>query len=176
MKPFQSGDPNQQWERAGNVIKNRQHTNKALDISGSFSCCSCLATGYMPIFLSPLEIFLSQCNERLLLAVCDYQEENVNREPSSAPGITTADRTNSSISSLLTVCHHRLVSTRRLLGAPTHLPAVHTHPRVAPTHPQAAPTHQDPEPTHLEATTNSNQEPTPVCSGQFVYLCESVSI
>jgi len=34
MKPFQQGDPNQQWERAGNLIKNRQLANKVLDIHG----------------------------------------------------------------------------------------------------------------------------------------------
>jgi hypothetical protein len=35
MKPFQYGDPNQQWERSGNHIRNRQMANKVLDISGN---------------------------------------------------------------------------------------------------------------------------------------------
>lgn len=35
VKPFQQGDPNQQWERRGNIIANRYNPNEVLDIAGS---------------------------------------------------------------------------------------------------------------------------------------------
>ena len=35
VKPFQQGDPNQQWERRGNQITNRFNPNEVLDIVGS---------------------------------------------------------------------------------------------------------------------------------------------
>jgi hypothetical protein len=35
VKPFQQGDPNQQWERRGNQITNRYNQNEVLDIVGS---------------------------------------------------------------------------------------------------------------------------------------------
>jgi len=34
MKPFQPGDVNQQWDRVGNLIRNRMMANKVIDISG----------------------------------------------------------------------------------------------------------------------------------------------
>lgn len=34
-RPFEQGDPNQQWERRGNVIANRRNPNEVLDVAGS---------------------------------------------------------------------------------------------------------------------------------------------